>query len=484
MASAVSEFDLDQAALADSIPARVFHWAVSAIALFGVGGLILAEAARLDAAEIGAWVLAALLADLMCVRIGKSVTLSMSLPVLLAAGFAHVPGVAGLIAFLGCLDPRELQGKLPIERIVFNRSQIALSTAAAGGVMQVLASTGLRWPIIMLIFGVGLATDCIVNVAFVVVSTVLSGRANLRDALADLWGTEPAASFALYASMSLVAPLFLLIYREWGPWALLACTSLLFPFRLALTRIEKLGATYRIVRIREAALADAEAVMTTQSHEERLLLAGDLHDEVLPALYKVHLMGEVLRQDLASGRLLDLDDDLPELLDATNAAQHAIRRVMGDLRTARSAIRNVARAIRSCADQLQDEGRPRIELRLIEVQVDEPIALCLLQVAREAMVNASRYSNARRITVELTLDEDAQSIQMSIDDDGDGFDESSVDEASHFGLQLMRERVQSVGGRLSIASSRGLGTLISAELPPTVKNIGDNETTPPTSRGG
>ena len=32
-------------------------------------------------------------------------------------------------------------------------------------------------------------------------------------------------------------------------------------------------------------------------------------------------MGEVLKQDLASGRLLDLDEDLPDLLDATNAAQ-------------------------------------------------------------------------------------------------------------------------------------------------------------------
>ena len=48
-----------------------------------------------------------------------------------------------------------------------------------------------------------------------------------------------------------------------------------------------------------------------------MVVAGELHDEVLPPLFKVHLMGQVLRQDLDSGQLLNLDCDLPELLSAT-----------------------------------------------------------------------------------------------------------------------------------------------------------------------
>ena len=35
-----------------------------------------------------------------------------------------------------------------------------------------------------------------------------------------------------------------------------------------------------------------------------MMVAGELHDEVLPAIYKVHLMGQVLKQDLNSGNLL------------------------------------------------------------------------------------------------------------------------------------------------------------------------------------
>ena len=152
--------------------------------------------------------------------------------------------------------------------------------------------------------------------------------------LTSLWGAEPAASLGLYASTCLIAPLLALIFREWGVWALLACTSVLVPVRVALAQIQSLGATGELVRIRDAEIASAKDSARAGRRDERLILAGDLHDEVLPALFKVHLMGEVLKQDLASGRLLDLDDDLPELLDATTAAQEAVRRVVGDLRSA------------------------------------------------------------------------------------------------------------------------------------------------------
>jgi signal transduction histidine kinase len=269
-----------------------------------------------------------------------------------------------------------------------------------------------------------------------------------------------------------------LIYRDWGAWALLACTFLLLPFRLALNRIESLGLTARVIRIREAALADAEANASAQRREERLLLAGDLHDEVLPALFKVHLMGEVLRQDLASGRLLDLDEDLPDLLGATRAAQQAIRQVVGDLRTTRATIRNVARAIRSCAEELETEGTPRIDLRLAEVRVSERSGLALLQVAREAMVNASRYSGAARICVQLE-EQPVGWAALSISDDGTGFTPSAVDDASHFGLQLMRERVESAGGYLEIMSSPGLGTVVLVRLSLQEARLSNNETTPP-----
>jgi signal transduction histidine kinase len=255
-----------------------------------------------------------------------------------------------------------------------------------------------------------------------------------------------------------------LIFRDWGAWALLACTAVLLPVRIAFARIQSLGATGELVRIRDAEIASANDLALAGRRDERLTLAGDLHDDVLPALFKVHLMGEVLKQDLASGRLLDLDDDLPELLQATTVAQEAVRRVVGDLRSARAAIRNVSRAIRSYADQLEGDGQPRIELRLCDIKCSDRSALVLVQVAREALVNGSRYSDARRIWVQLRVLGEAWA-QLTIEDDGRGFSPDDVDRSTHFGLQLMRERVDAVGGELSIRSTQGAGTTVVARVP-------------------
>ena len=464
MATTAAPSSATSAALGDSRSARIFHWAIAIVTLGGLALVIESHPPHGSTLELGAWVLACLVADLMYVRIGRSITLSMSLPVVLAAAILHPPGITALIAFLGSLDPREIRGQSTFERILFNRSQVALSAASASLVIHLVAPGVWDWPLVVAACAAGLVADCIVNVALVVWSTVLSGRARWREVLIGLWGAEPAASLGLYASTCVIAPLLALIYRDWGAWALLACTSVLVPLRVALARIQSLDATGDLVRIRDAELASANASALAERRDERLTLAGDLHDEVLPALFKVHLMGEVLKQDLASGRLLDLDDDLPGLLDATTAAQNAVRRVVGDLRAARAAIRSVSRAIRSHADQLDGDGKPKIELGLYDIRCSDRSALVLVQVAREALVNGSRYSDARRIRVDLRAVDDMW-VELKIADDGCGFAPDQIDLTSHFGLQLMRERVEAIGGQLSICTAPGLGTTVVARVP-------------------
>ena len=282
--------------------------------------------------------------------------------------------------------------------------------------------------------------------------------------MSGVWGAEPIASLGIYASTCLIAPLLAHVYVDWGAWALVTCTAVLVPLRTALARIQSLGATTELIRVRDAEIASVNESALAGRRDERLTLAGDLHDEVLPALFKVHLMGEVLKQDLASGRLLDLDDDLPELLEATSDAQDAIRRVVGDLRTARSAVRDVSRTIRSLADQLETDADLRIRLRLSEIATSDRSALVLVQVAREALVNSSRYSGAELVEVELRDRRDGFA-ELTVRDDGCGFEMGRVDASRHFGLQLMRERVEAIGGSLSIESYQGIGTSVVAWIP-------------------
>ena len=88
----------------------------------------------------------------------------------------------------------------------------------------------------------------------------------------------------------------------------------------------------------------------------------------------------------------------------------------------------------------------------------------IVQVAREALVNSSRYSSARRIQLSLRR-QSASLAELRISDDGRGFDPDDVDKGKHFGLQLMTERVSAVGGKLSVSSSPGSGTTITAQIP-------------------
>jgi signal transduction histidine kinase len=88
----------------------------------------------------------------------------------------------------------------------------------------------------------------------------------------------------------------------------------------------------------------------------------------------------------------------------------------------------------------------------------------LVQVAREAIVNASKYSNASHVRVELA-ERHAGFAYLRIEDDGGGFDPTAVDTSMHFGLQLMKDRVEAAGGKLIVSSEPGAGTSITAVVP-------------------
>jgi signal transduction histidine kinase/ligand-binding sensor domain-containing protein len=93
----------------------------------------------------------------------------------------------------------------------------------------------------------------------------------------------------------------------------------------------------------------------------------------------------------------------------------------------------------------------------------------LLQVAREAITNAVRHAQPRRIHVELQYRSDA--ILLRVADDGQGFDLHDVAQKAngHFGLLTMRERVQQIGGAIEVRSSPGIGTYVEAIIPMAVE---------------
>jgi two-component system nitrate/nitrite sensor histidine kinase NarX len=86
----------------------------------------------------------------------------------------------------------------------------------------------------------------------------------------------------------------------------------------------------------------------------------------------------------------------------------------------------------------------------------------LLRVVQEALNNVRKHANAREVHIRLRPSEGG--ILVAIEDDGTGFDIDTTPDG-HFGLQIMRERMESIGGTLDIRSQPHVGTEVEVWVP-------------------
>jgi signal transduction histidine kinase len=97
----------------------------------------------------------------------------------------------------------------------------------------------------------------------------------------------------------------------------------------------------------------------------------------------------------------------------------------------------------------------------------EAVNMCLYRFLQEALTNVAKHACADQVCV--TLCYDAETVSLSVEDDGRGFDKQARLSASGWpmgiGLLGMQERLESLGGRLEIESQPGRGTRLVAHLP-------------------
>ena len=449
----------------DPIQVRVYCWAITAA--FAILVPLLAEAGSatrlVDLAELSGWVVLVAIADLLRVRLWSDFSFAMSMPISLASVIILAPWQAAVVAALGTLDPRELKGAVPFGRAVFNRAEVGLSVLAAALVFRSLGGEA-AWPELLWPALAAGIVDLLVNTVIVLAPVAWLHQTSAVDVLRRTVGPAPAHVSAIYLALWLLAPLTAVAYLEAGLVGVAMVVAPAGLARLAFVQTLKVSEVTEDLEVKRQALATATDRAAQERRDERRMLAGELHDEVLPALFKVHLFGEVLRKDLQQGRLFDLEADVPELAAATDAAQAAIRRVMNDLRQSSLGRDGLVSTLKLLARSLESSSASRFVMDLVPaVNVDHLSQLVMYQVAREAMTNAARYANASVIDVRLTSE--AECIRLVVSDAGVGFALDSVDPAQHLGLQLMRERVESIGGRLFIDSRIGVGTTVVASIP-------------------
>jgi len=406
--------------------------------------------------------IAAQAAELLRVQLWREMSFSLALPVLLAAGMILPSWQAAVVAFIGSVDFQELRRRLPLSRIIFNSAEIGISVMAASVVFHSLERGNLEWPYVLLPSLAAFVTDALVNAALVAWPASFLQSVSPLDAVRRMFGPSWPALMR-YVGIGLMAPLIATIWLTSGVFGL---AFFFFPLTLAWSayrHAERLAVISKQLEAKNESLLSALDQVAAERRDERLALAGELHDQVLPALFKVSLMSQVLKQDLADGRLLDLEEDLPPLVEAAELAGHRTRELTNDLRESSLGPGGLVTALRSIARELESSSTTRFDLDLVEVNIGETSQLVAYQVGREAMVNASKHSQSERVSVQLGSD--LEGLRLMVIDKGVGFSSRVASKPLHFGLELMAERVEAAGGHLTIDSMIGHGTTISLVLP-------------------
>lgn len=441
---------------------KVLEWATAIPVVATLSYSLIRYEWTLDS-EFLLWGLTVLVADLLPIPIWREVRLSLSLPVLLAASMVFQPFEAGLIALLASVDTREFARQVSVGRALHNRCQVALSVTAASAVFYAVGGDTSQWPEVLVASALLVLVDFIVNILLILPPIRLTTSLGVKEVLRGMVADSPGAFFLGYVAFGLLGLLLATVFDAVGLWGLPAFMIPVLLARQSFLYWRRYADAARSLEISERAVASMSREVAAERRDERHVIAGELHDEVLPPIYQVHLMGQVLRQDLARGQLLALDDDLPQLLAAADRASNATRKLIRDLRRSGVGAGGLLDAVRLLAKELREQTSARVEFRVEDVKASPLVQLMAYQIIREAARNAVKHSGATEIRIAVSSAPGG--IHASVRDNGGGFDPGQVDRELHFGLDLMRERARSVGGDLYLDANPHQGTRVTAWLP-------------------
>jgi signal transduction histidine kinase len=316
-----------------------------------------------------------------------------------------------------------------------------------------------EWPLTPLIALLALAADAAVNYVIVGYGTSLRVGLPLKVSLGSMRIGSSSAFFLSYICFGFLGILIAEAYAAFGLSGVIASVAPIVLGRQAFVHRSRLDNVEHSLAESAIALRHVDERIASERRDERARIAAALHDEVLQDLYNVTIRAQVLRQDLLTGRLLDLEDDLPAVIRASEAAVEDLREVIQGLRSANVGHAGLVETLDLFARHIADDSGMQIVLSLDSTVRSSPEReLIVYQIAREALSNAARHSQAK--TVWLSLTSTPETCEAVVEDDGSGFDLEGIQGDLHFGLQLMKERAASIDAQLEIHSSPGSGTVV------------------------
>lgn len=209
---------------------------------------------------------------------------------------------------------------------------------------------------------------------------------------------------------------------------------------------------------------DINYTVLSVQEKDRQRIARELHDTSLQNL--THLIHVI---ELCK---MQIDDDPLKAKMELSAISNSLREIIGEIRDTIFNLRpmtfddlGLKAAFERLFEKINEKSEYEIVLNIEDVSCEnEMILLYLYRVVQEGLSNIVKHANAKKIVFKCKV---LNSVcYVDLDDDGQGFNiEDGLREDKHFGLSLIRERIEELNGKVYISSVRGEGTKIHIEIP-------------------
>ncbi len=237
--------------------------------------------------------------------------------------------------------------------------------------------------------------------------------------------------------------------------------------RRVAARTAEVERLYQSLQARERERAELLQRVIAGQEEERRRLAQELHDEASQALASLQLgLGRLAAGGEGTERTELLAGQLQVVAAQTLAEVH---RMAVELRPSVLDDAGLVAAIERCLREVGERGKLTTDFAAVGldgIRLIQPAETATYRVVQAALTNVVQHARAQHVSVLLQLR--AEKLVVVIEDDGEGFDLSTVRAAAlehRLGLAGMEERATLIGAALTFESAPGRGTTVFLEVP-------------------
>jgi two-component system, NarL family, nitrate/nitrite sensor histidine kinase NarX len=197
---------------------------------------------------------------------------------------------------------------------------------------------------------------------------------------------------------------------------------------------------------------------------ERQLLANEVHDSVAQTLAYTRMRAAALRDAQRSGDTARAERYLGEMEDAIAAAYRELRELMERFRQPMDP-RGLSAALQTALDAFGKRSGAQVSFddRAADLSLGAEQEMHVFHIVQEALANVTKHAGAK--TVRLSVELAGDLCRVCVEDDGAGFAPDGDARVGHFGLAIMHERAERLGGELQIESMPGRGTRLALSFP-------------------